>query len=189
MHRAVKDPVDLRSIGKRAQSFSDEFADEKAQSLLEQLSGLYGGLIKKAASDFRNIGKKRAAVDFRSIGRRSLGADFRNIGKRFYAVDWRNIGKRFPSDFQNIGNRGYATGFRSTGKRSYLADFRNIGKRSYAADFRSIGKRLGVDFRNIGKRMAPINDNDMDIQALTLLCPDQISLVECADSIAANTYI
>lgn len=187
MHRAVKDPVDLRNIGKRANSYSD--SDEKAQPRLDQLNSLYDGLIKKAASDFRSIGKKSAAADFRSIGRRSLGADFRNIGKRFYAADWRNIGKRLPADFRNIGKRGYATDFRSMGKRGFNADFRNIGKRSYAADFRSIGKRLGVEFRNIGKRMASIKDNDMDFRALTSLCPDPTTLVECADSIAANTYI
>ncbi|XP_061183245.1 uncharacterized protein LOC133191510 [Saccostrea echinata] len=200
MHRAVKDPVDLRNIGKRGKRFSGQIAVEVPQWRLDRLNSLYKAMIKKAASDFRNIGKKRAADDFKSVSRRSIAADFRNIGKRYYGADWRNIGKRlsgdfrnigkrsFAADFRNIGKKSFAGDFRDIGKRSFAADFRNIGKRRYAADFRNIGKRLGVDFRNIGKRTLSNLDNDMalDDEILTLLCPDSISLVECSDRIAIN---
>lgn len=131
-HRAVQDPVEYRNIGKRNQvatSFQDRREDQQ-ESRVDNLHDVYDDLLKATSSDFQGSDDKRAAVDFRSIGRRSFGADFRNIGKRYLGADFRNIGKRMnAADFRQIGKRGYAVDFRNIGKRLGV-DFRNIGKRT-----------------------------------------------------------
>ena len=140
MHRAVNDPVDLRNIGKRNQwdaPYLIQRPEDPQESREDRLNTLYDDLLKATSSETDDAGDKRAAVDFRGIGRRSYAADFRNIGKRYLGADFRNIGKR----------GSYAADFRQIGKRGYAADFRNIGKR-LGVDFRNIGKRTVLNSEN-----------------------------------------